>query len=251
MPSVFGGQVIRRLWMLLLVGLYAALIAALVAWWRHYWPGASWTWIVTVLGLGVTAQILFLVLPGKPSYVMPIAPRRLLGPALIGGTLMGILSLGLFAAIGAMLPYSGLTLTFLGLVLLSWVSWTAIARLACVHSSRLSALAKITKILIAGSLTELLVSVPSHLFFGRRTGCMTGLTTTFAVGAGFAVLVWALGPGFVLMLWLHPEALKDTGRCPGCGYILRGLSQQRCPECGRPFTWQEIRATPDQMDFQG
>jgi hypothetical protein len=43
---------------------------------------------------------------------------------------------------------------------------------------------------------------------------------------------------------IPPEARVDPGRfpeadfplyCPSCGYLLRGLTSDRCPECGRPF----------------
>ncbi len=30
--------------------------------------------------------------------------------------------------------------------------------------------------------------------------------------------------------------------CPQCDYDLRGLTESRCPECGRPFSTQEIAA---------
>lgn len=241
----------RRLWMLLLLGLYAALVGALVAWWTHYlgWPG--WVWIAAALGVAVLAQVLFLALPGKPSYIMPIRPRRLLGPALIGATLMGILGFGLYGTLAELLYFPDvMTLLLWPVVLANWLFWTIAMYVACKKKVGLHSLQWLLKVLIAGSLAELFVAVPSDLFFGRRVGCMTGLMTTFAVGAGFAVLLWAFGPGFVIILWLHPQVLKDKGRCPGCGYILRGLSRQRCPECGRPFTWQEIRATPEQMHFQ-
>jgi hypothetical protein len=39
------------------------------------------------------------------------------------------------------------------------------------------------------------------------------------------------------------------GCCPGCGYILYGLNEQRCPECGRAFTFEEIGVTPEAMGF--
>lgn len=29
--------------------------------------------------------------------------------------------------------------------------------------------------------------------------------------------------------------------CRKCSYNLTGLTEQRCPECGQPFTWQEVR----------
>lgn len=37
------------------------------------------------------------------------------------------------------------------------------------------------------------------------------------------------------------EYLKECGgRCPGCGYELRGIPEDRCPECGNP-----VRLTVD------
>lgn len=42
-----------------------------------------------------------------------------------------------------------------------------------------------------------------------------------------------------------------TGRCPKCDYLLYGLAEQRCPECGRAFTFDEIGATPEEMAFGG
>jgi hypothetical protein len=40
-----------------------------------------------------------------------------------------------------------------------------------------------------------------------------------------------------------------AGHCPECGYDLRGLSQQRCPECGRAFTFHEVRKTAEELGF--
>src|SRR5437016_3494707 len=31
------------------------------------------------------------------------------------------------------------------------------------------------------------------------------------------------------------ESLQDQSLCPGCRYSLRGLTSNRCPECGRKF----------------
>ncbi len=32
-----------------------------------------------------------------------------------------------------------------------------------------------------------------------------------------------------------PPRLPQEGRCGKCGYLLRGLRDARCPECGKPF----------------
>lgn len=41
---------------------------------------------------------------------------------------------------------------------------------------------------------------------------------------------------------LLPIRIRSV-HCPGCGYSLMGLPQQRCPECGRPFTFHELGVT--------
>ena len=46
------------------------------------------------------------------------------------------------------------------------------------------------------------------------------------------------------------DAHSEPGICPGCGYNLYGLADQRCPECGRAFTFEEIGATPEEMGFR-
>ena len=44
-----------------------------------------------------------------------------------------------------------------------------------------------------------------------------------------------------LIALVEPDAVaarlrRRRGRCPRCGYSLRGLTEPRCPECGRPVT---------------
>ena len=39
----------------------------------------------------------------------------------------------------------------------------------------------------------------------------------------YALLTWRYGP--------RPEDVMET-RCRECGYILRGITEPRCPECG-------------------
>ncbi len=63
--------------------------------------------------------------------------------------------------------------------------------------------------------------------------------------------LWFLIPFIFLcvLFWGHLIGLVVTvpnvpGRCPGCGYLLIGLPERRCPECGRPFTFKEVRRTP-------
>jgi hypothetical protein len=51
------------------------------------------------------------------------------------------------------------------------------------------------------------------------------------------------------MTWDEIERLRPAGEwrlplpptCKRCSYNLTGLREERCPECGTPFTWKEVR----------
>ena len=45
--------------------------------------------------------------------------------------------------------------------------------------------------------------------------------------------------------------LSDNVVCPGCDYNLYGLTEQRCPECGRGFTFEELGVSPEELGFAG
>ena len=60
-------------------------------------------------------------------------------------------------------------------------------------------------------------------------------------GAGIlCVSASAVAMGVLAGLWIRrrnaaAEANRDLTRCRECGYLLRGLVEARCPECGTPF----------------
>ena len=45
--------------------------------------------------------------------------------------------------------------------------------------------------------------------------------------------------GGVEVVPLRPE----EQRCPTCDYVVYGLQENRCPECGESFTWEQVRST--------
>jgi hypothetical protein len=63
-------------------------------------------------------------------------------------------------------------------------------------------------------------------------------------------LTWRRTFWYLLTLRLH-KATPPVGLCPKCGYYLYGLREQRCPECGRPFSFEEVDATPESLGFVG
>lgn len=95
-------------------------------------------------------------------------------------------------------------------------------------------LSRISGALFAGSLLELLATVPAHVIVIRRPGCLVGLGTMLGIIAGLNVMFFSFGP-MVLLLFLRPRYRRELALgsqfCEVCGYDLRA-SPQRCPECG-------------------
>ena len=58
----------------------------------------------------------------------------------------------------------------------------------------------------------------------------------------FAFLCGAAIPSGICGVFLLPDPPKkrDHDRCEQCGYLLCGLPENRCPECGTPFTSPEL-----------
>jgi hypothetical protein len=59
--------------------------------------------------------------------------------------------------------------------------------------------------------------------------------------------IWYLGPSIaaaLVMLYaahrLKPVVRRLEGKCVRCGYLLRGLTEPRCPECGTPFNPDDL-----------
>lgn len=47
---------------------------------------------------------------------------------------------------------------------------------------------------------------------------------------------WILGAGLIFYgVFGSSVRARDYGKCASCGYDLRGLSEPRCPECGKEF----------------
>jgi len=67
--------------------------------------------------------------------------------------------------------------------------------------------------------------------------------------AWLGILVAGAPAYYLWRRWVPVEEHVPVGLCPGCGYNLHGLREQRCPECGRTFTFEEVRSTPQSLGF--
>ena len=71
-----------------------------------------------------------------------------------------------------------------------------------------------------------------------------------------SVSIWIVGVAYVgcygllmvppFVLWRRRQQIvkrTQQGRCTHCGYLLRGLTHNVCPECGTPFYGPRARDT--------
>ncbi len=82
-----------------------------------------------------------------------------------------------------------------------WLFWTLIFIPIALSVEPASLGMKLHRLLIGGSVLELLVAVPTHLVVRRRPYCCAGLATGMGIGIGVAVMVVSFGPAVFLLFY--------------------------------------------------
>jgi len=95
-----------------------------------------------------------------------------------------------------------------------WAVWSIVFSLIAYRSGPEMIGTKLYRWLIAGSVLELLVAVPSHIVVRRRNECCAGFETGAGICIGVSIMLISLGPS-VLILYhrrrkqiLPPQVIK-------------------------------------------
>lgn len=199
---------------------------------------------VMILAIMLGTQALFIFGAGTIELCRPIRRRRLLLPVIVAATLFTVLAGGAIVALMELLnvgehPGAGALIMFL--LVGNWTLWFVMFLIRARVMERHTVLARLTAAMFAGSLLELMVTVPSHVVVSRRPGCLVGAGTMLGIIAGVLVMTWSFGPAIVL-LFLRPRLRRErqewSTRCEHCGYDLRAsipAGSSVCPECGSPI----------------
>ena len=68
--------------------------------------------------------------------------------------------------------------------------------------------------LVAGSVLELLIALPSHVIVRRRYGCTGPEVTAFGVATGLVILLMSLGPGVLFLYRARMRRLSPRAESP-------------------------------------
>jgi hypothetical protein len=91
------------------------------------------------------------------------------------------------------------------------------------------------------------IDVHYGLYVSLTAACLLTLAT-LGEAAALTRQSWVrtLGQLLICRLAAFPEW---RGHCPRCDYYLYGLTEMRCPECGRAFSFEEIGVTPEELSL--
>jgi hypothetical protein len=161
----------------------------------------SMIWAMTIYACGLTVCGLSLViLPVRAIRRRPVSRRSIWFPVIGSGLLAGTLVIGGGFALGELLK-AGDVFAW-GVVVASvavWIAWSILFLLIGFRAGPECIGGKLYRFLIAGSVLELLVAVPSNVIVRRRHECCAGIETGIGICIGVSVMIIALGPGVLIL----------------------------------------------------
>lgn len=213
------------------------------------------SYIPVVAAGNFVLQLLFVATGGSLRYIGPMAPWRQL---LCSGFVTVLLAAEAWDLVGT---WSVLTnaqslddetsfrLLALAATATLWVLWRWWRW--CCRQDRLIVMRRMATVPAVAAIVQLSLGAwAHHIIVARPDVALADIAPSLAILlfmiVDVLILTWSLGPLFV---WLYYRRVRRQmrGICLACGYDLHGLSQQRCPECGRAFTFEEVHATAAEL----
>ena len=200
-----------------------------------------------LIGLVITLLLQAGFLAGAPhlSWPRPRSRRSIIVSKLVAAFIAAALTFGICASIVSLIElihkseFRFGTYTFVIAWVGLWGAW-CIPFLLIWTGQWLPMFRRIYKMIFAGTILELLITLPIDVQVRKRTQCYCGEGTFFALVIGITIAVWSFGPGLILLyLSRRMQRRQLLGYCQNCSYDLRGLTEPRCPECGTPFTLKQ------------
>ena len=187
--------VIGIVYLLLLSALFVIPIADRV----HAMDAAGWTffgpWLLSALSL--------IVVPIRVARGRPTRRGTIWIPIVGSGFLFGLLAFGVALCL---CTYWRSTDPDVELHIIvggagAWAGWSILFGVIALSTHPQSVAMRLHRWLIAGSVLELLVAVPTHVIVRRRNECCAGLATGVGICLGVAVMFISFGPSVLLLFY--------------------------------------------------
>ena len=208
-------------WALIVAVLYGLLLMALavpLCWLalggKAKWSDLSeiWTsgisWVV--IAILILAQWALLRIPVDFTSRRPEGKRPVIFTVVAAAFAMGLLAFGLAACaieLATKLEFKGYwpLITMLGVLAAAWIYWGARFFKMTRSQTPDAPLTGLREVLRKGSIMELLIAIPCHIWARQRNDCCGGMFTVIGLACGIAVMLFAFGPA---VYFLFVERMK-------------------------------------------
>jgi hypothetical protein len=210
-----------------LYGLILAVLAAPVAL-AAFYPKAEvgqvcagyaawrfWLWI----GVMVLCQAALLVVPVSLANRRPVTQRSLLWPVATAGLMVGGLAAGaLYSLYEFTVRDQGkdwIWWAILAGAVAIWIVWSVVFFRMSHGANPADVVTRQCRLLLKGSILELLIAVPTHIVARSRDYCCAGLMTFIGITLGVSVMLFSFGPAVFFLYvdrWrrLHPAPPSEA-----------------------------------------
>ena len=219
-------------WALLTVVLYAVILATLLLplMWAAFWPesfeglreepgiymyvGAGGVIWVLVMAMAETA---LLVVPVRIARGRPARKRWLVFPLLASLFMLAVMVAAMYLGVWEHLENteyldgSYWTLAFWGIGIL-WGVWALLFGLFSFRRDPRTFMGRAVKFLLAGSILELLVAIPTHVIARQRNYCCAGFGTFWGLVSGVSVMLFAFGPAVFFLFVRRWPSIRPPRR---------------------------------------
>jgi hypothetical protein len=232
---VAGGDIIRaqnmKFWGLIVAFIYVFILAALFPArflifidTAHSWEGWKTLCVSAVRGdidlwyifaIALIAQGALLSVPVEIAGKRPVTKRTVV-PLIIATSFMMMLLVFGSALVSLEVFKSGNNLNEWRLVLFCvfiWGFWALVFFRWSRKMEPLKLIERQCRWLYRGSILELLVAVPSHIYVRQRHECCAGIGTFVGIACGIAVMFFSFGPGVFFLFIDRLERLKNNFNC--------------------------------------
>ena len=193
-----------RRWVFVVVALYAVTLVLLILLSvlilhgkvepldRESWPLGAAILFFMLLEAGLLAT------PASAAKHRPVRRRAVVSTYLAAGLASALLFIGAAFCVAAAIwgddISDGVTTAVLGAGACLWVGWGIFFHHVSRRQSAESALARQCRLLLRGSILELLIAIPSHVIVRRRDTCCAEGITVLGIAVGTAIMLFTFGP---------------------------------------------------------